>query len=50
MQEYLDIVVAWAGILGPNNYVRAAGLVVVFLLFGKIAELMLSKILAKVVA
>lgn len=48
MQEYVDQVIAWAAILGPNTYLQAAVTALGFIALGKIAELILSKFLLKI--
>ena len=49
MQEFRDQLIEWAGILGPNVYLQASVTVLVFITFGKMAELMLSRVVIKVV-
>ena len=49
MQEFREQVIVWAGILGPNVYLKAAVAALGFILAGKIAELVLSKVLLKIV-
>ena len=50
MQEFKDQIIEWAGILGPNIYLKAAVAVLGFILVGKFAELILSKVLLKIVS
>ena len=50
MQELRDQVIEWAGILGPNIYLKASVAVLVFIGLGKIAELVLSKVFLKIVS
>ncbi len=50
MLEYRDQVIAWAAVLGPNVYLQAAVTVLGFVLLGKIAEFILSKVLTKIAA
>lgn len=40
----------WAEVFGPNIYVQAVALALSFILFGKIADLILCKAIAKIVA
>ena len=40
----------WAGILGPNIYLKAAVAALGFILAGKLAELLISKVLVKIVS
>lgn len=48
MQETINEINKWAGILGPNIYLQAAAIAVVFVLIGKIADLVLTNILGKI--
>lgn len=50
MQEFREQVLVWAGILGPNIYLKAAVATLGFILAGKIAELLISKVLLKIVS
>lgn len=50
MQDLAKQAGAWVEILGPNIYLQAASLALVFILLGKIADLVLSKAIAKIVA
>ena len=50
MQEFKDQVMEWAGILGPNIYLKAAVAILGFVIVGKFAELILSKVLSKIVS
>ena len=50
MQELREQFIEWAGILGPNIYLKASITVLVFVAFGKIAELVISKIFLKLVS
>jgi len=50
LQELRDQIIAWAGILGPNIYLKASIAVLVFIGLGKIAELVLSKVFLKIVS
>jgi MscS family membrane protein len=50
LQEFKEQIIAWAGILGPNIYLKAAVAVLGFILAGKIAELLISKVLLKIVS
>jgi small-conductance mechanosensitive channel len=49
LQEFREQVLIWAGILGPNIYLKAAVAILGFILAGKIAELLISRILLKLV-
>lgn len=50
MQELREQILVWAGILGPNIYLKAAVAVLGFILAGKIAELLISKVVLKIVS
>ena len=50
MQDAFEQVLAWAQILGPNIYLQAVAIAVVFVLLGKLADLLISKIIAKIVS
>lgn len=50
MQDLAKQAGAWAEILGPNIYLQAAAVALLFILLGKIADLVLSKSIAKIVA
>jgi len=50
LQEFKEQVIEWAGILGPNIYLKATVAIVGFTLAGKIAELILSKVLLRIVS
>ncbi|MFQ5983537.1 MAG: mechanosensitive ion channel family protein, partial [Woeseiaceae bacterium] len=50
MNEIIDRAQTWAEFLGPNVYLQAAALALAFILIGKIAEVILSKAFAKIVA
>jgi len=49
LQEFREQVISWAGVLGPNVYLQAAVAIVGFILIGKVAELVLSKVLTRIV-
>ena len=50
MQEFKEQIVVWAGILGPNIYLKAAVATLGFILAGKIAELLISKVVLRIVS
>jgi len=50
LQEFKEQVIEWAGILGPNIYLKATVAIVGLTLAGKIAELILSKVLLRIVS
>jgi len=49
LQESINQVIEWAGILGPNIYLQASVAVLGFIALGKIAELFFSKVFLKIV-
>ena len=50
MNDVIDQVQSWAEFIGPNIYLQAVAIAVAFILIGKIAELVLSKAIAKIVS
>jgi small-conductance mechanosensitive channel len=48
--ELLEQVQSWAAILGPNIYLQAAAIALAFILVGKLADLLISRIIAKIVS
>ncbi len=50
MKQLVDQVQSWAEIIGPNIYLQAAALALVFILLGKIADVVLSKTIGQIVA
>ena len=50
MQAYLDTIQGWAQLLGPNIYVQAAAIAAAFILIGKIADLVFSRVIARFAA
>jgi small-conductance mechanosensitive channel len=50
LNELIDQVKAWAEVFGPNIYLQAVALAIVFILLGKVADLILSKAIAKIVS
>lgn len=48
MQDFLGQIESWAALLGPNIYLQAAAIAVVFIFIGKIADLLLCNTLAKI--
>jgi small-conductance mechanosensitive channel len=47
LQNFLTQIERWAELLGPNKYLQAAAIAVVFVFAGKIADILLSKTLGK---
>ncbi|TDJ14371.1 MAG: mechanosensitive ion channel family protein [Gammaproteobacteria bacterium] len=50
MNELIERMQSWAEFIGPNIYLQAAALALTFILFGKIADIVLSKTIAQFVA
>lgn len=50
MQELFQQTQAWAQLLGPNKYLQATAIAVAFIIFGKIADLIISRVIAKLVS
>lgn len=48
--EYIDAVLNWAAILGPNEFVQAAGIAAAFFLVGKLADFVLCRLIVKLVS
>jgi small-conductance mechanosensitive channel len=50
LQEFFQQTQAWAQFLGPNKYLQAAAIAVVFIVVGKAADLIISRVIAKLVS
>jgi small-conductance mechanosensitive channel len=50
MQDRIDQIQAWADLLGPNVFVQALATAAVFILIGKIADVVLGKLVLKIVS
>ena len=50
MQDLLVQVQSWVQFLGPNVYLQAAAIAAIFILFGKLSELLISRIIVKIVS
>ena len=50
MQDAIVQVQSWAQLLGPNIYLQAVGIAVIFIVAGKLADLLISRIIAKIVS
>ncbi len=50
MQEFLQQTQAWAQLLGPNIYLQAAAIAAAFIFVGKIADLIITRVMAKLVS
>jgi small-conductance mechanosensitive channel len=48
--DYLEQFQSWVHILGPNIYLQAAAIAVAFIFFGKLADLLISRIIARIVS
>jgi len=50
LQEIFQQTQAWAQLLGPNKYLQAAAIAVAFILVGTIADIIISRVIAKLVS
>jgi small-conductance mechanosensitive channel len=50
LQELLVKVQSWVQFLGPNVYLQAAAIAVIFIVFGKMAEFLISRVIVKFVS
>ncbi len=50
MQDLLPQVQTWVQFLGPNVYLQAAAIAVIFIILGKLADLLISRIIVKIVS
>jgi hypothetical protein len=50
LQDTIEQFRSWAEILGPNIYLQAFVVAVAFILLGKLAELLISRVVFKVVS
>jgi small-conductance mechanosensitive channel len=50
VQEILEQVQSWARLLGPNVYLQALGIAIAFIVIGKIADLIISRVIARIVS
>jgi len=50
LQEFFQQTQAWAQLLGPNKYLQAAAIAAVFIVVGKAADLIISRVIAKLVS
>jgi MscS family membrane protein len=50
LQDKFELIQSWAGILGPNIYIQAIGTAIAFILLGKIAETLISKVFLRLVS
>lgn len=50
MQDLIEQVQSWFRFLGPNIYLQAAAIAAAFIVFGKLAELLITRIIAKLVS
>ena len=48
--DYLEQFQSWVQILGPNIYLQAAAIAVAFVFVGKLADLLISRIIARIVS
>lgn len=50
MQDYVEQIQYWAEFLGPNIYLQSVAIAAAFILVGKLADLLISRLIAKVVS
>ncbi|MGI9204674.1 MAG: mechanosensitive ion channel family protein [Woeseiaceae bacterium] len=50
MQDFIEQTQAWVQLLGPNVYLQAAAIAAIFVIIGKIADLVISRLIAKLVS
>ncbi len=50
MQEFIEQTQAWVQLLGPNVYLQAVAIAAIFVIIGKIADLVISRLIAKLVS
>ena len=50
MEEYLDKGLAWVQLVGPNPYLQAVAIAIAFIVVGKIADFVISRVIAKLAA
>jgi len=50
LQEFIDQTQAWVQLLGPNVYLQAAAIAAIFVVIGKIADLVFSRLIANLVS
>lgn len=50
MQDVSEQIQAWAQLLGPNVYLQAAAIAVIFILLGKLADFLISRIIGEMVS
>lgn len=50
MQEFFQQTLAWVQLLGPNKYLQAAAIAAAFILVGKTADFIISRVIAKLVS
>jgi MscS family membrane protein len=50
VQELIAQTQAWAQLMGPNVYVQAAAIAIAFLLAGKLADILIARVIAKLVS
>jgi small-conductance mechanosensitive channel len=50
LQDFFQQTQAWAQLIGPNKYLQATAIIVAFVLVGKIADLVISRVIGKLVS
>ena len=49
MQQVIEQIQSWVQVLGPNVYMQAAGVAAVFILVGKLADLLICRVIGRFV-
>lgn len=50
MQEFIQQILTWVQLLGPNVYLQAIAIAIIFIVVGKIADFIISRVIAKLVS
>jgi len=50
LQEAIEQIQSWAQLLGPNIYLQAVAIAVIFIVIGKLADLVICRIIARLVS
>jgi len=48
VQDILEQIQGWAKLLGPNIYIQAIAIAVIFIVIGKIADIIISRVIARI--
>ena len=50
MQEFIQQAQNWVQLLGPNIYLQAVAIALIFLVIGKFADFVISRLIAKLIS